>query len=123
MQDLNEMKLLERVIKESLRLYPSVPVIQRTLDEDTKIGEYLVPKDTTISLLIYMLHRNPEIYPNPDVFDPDRFLPENSAKRHPYAYLPFSAASRNCIGELIDMQVALAYFSLTSWKIQAFCTK
>lgn len=99
MQDLGEMKLLERVIKEALRLYPSVPFIQRLLDEDVKVGEYLVPKDTTVNIQIYHLHRRPDIYPNPDVFDPDRFLPENSQKRHPYAYLPFSAASRNCIGE------------------------
>ncbi|XP_022915872.2 cytochrome P450 4C1-like [Onthophagus taurus] len=97
--DLNKLSYLECCVKEALRLYPSVPVIGRKLTEDVVIDGYEIPKETDANLHIYKVHRNPDIYPNPDKFDPDRFLPENSSKRHPYAYVPFSAGPRNCIGQ------------------------
>ena len=102
---------MERCIKESLRLYPSVFFISRNLGEDviTTTG-HLLPKDTHVFIYIYELHRNPDIYPDPEKFDPDRFLPENCQNRHPYAYIPFSAGPRNCIGQkfaILEMKVAL----------------
>ncbi|KAI2474250.1 hypothetical protein C4B38_000320 [Diabrotica virgifera virgifera] len=102
--ELGEMKFAERCIKESLRLYPSAVSISRLSGEEikTKTG-YTIPKGCTVAVLIYDLHRNPEIWENPLKFDPDRFLPENMSGRHPYAYIPFSAGSRNCIGQKYAM--------------------
>ncbi|KAJ6650041.1 Cytochrome P450 4C1 [Pseudolycoriella hygida] len=101
--DFNEMKYLERVIKETMRLYPPVPVYSRILSEDVQLDQYTVPKGTMVTMGIYYLHRDTRFFPDPEKFDPDRFLPENAAARHPYAYLPFSAGPRNCVGQKFAM--------------------
>ncbi len=103
LEDLNAMKYLERVIKETMRIYPSVPFIGRILSEDVQLDEYTLPKGTMVTLGIYFLHRDPRFFPDPEKFDPDRFLPENTVSRHPYAYLPFSAGPRNCVGQKFAM--------------------
>ncbi|KAK9875045.1 hypothetical protein WA026_005848 [Henosepilachna vigintioctopunctata] len=98
--DLKSMSFLDRFLRESMRLYPPAPFIGRTIAEDvvTKTG-YRIPAGTEVVFHIFDIHRSPFIYDNPDTFDPDRFLPENSKKRHPFSYLPFSAGPRNCIAQ------------------------
>ena len=66
---------------------------------DAPAGEYILPAGLSVALLIYGMHHNPNVYPDPEVYKPERFLPEQSATRHPYAFLPFSAGPRNCIGK------------------------
>jgi len=58
----------------------------------------ILPPETLLMIFPYLLHKNPEVFPNPQNYEPERFLPENVARRHPFAYLPFSAGARNCIG-------------------------
>ncbi|KAF2345273.1 Cytochrome P450 [Trinorchestia longiramus] len=108
---LKQLKYLERCLKEALRIYPSVPMIGRVSESDTVLDGKVVPAGTNILVFIYLLHRDPEQFPEPERFDPDRFLPEQVAKRHPYAYVPFSAGPRNCIGQkfaLMEEKVVLA---------------
>nr|XP_022907367.1 cytochrome P450 4C1-like [Onthophagus taurus] len=119
--DLGKLKMLERCVKEALRLFPSVPVIGRKLTTDVKLENYLLPADCTINLEIFITHHDKNIYPDPEKFDPDRFLPENIKNRHPYAYIPFSAGPRNCIGQkfaMFEEKTILAYI-LKHYKVTA----
>ncbi|XP_056647978.1 cytochrome P450 6a2-like [Diorhabda sublineata] len=97
---LNQMSYLQQVIDESLRLYPSVPILQRksvkeyTLRDTDKVLE----KGTLITIPIISLHRDHEYFPNPLQYDPDRFSPENKHTLNQDCYLPFGDGPRNCIG-------------------------
>ncbi|XP_058240637.1 cytochrome P450 4V2 [Hemibagrus wyckioides] len=110
-EDLKKLRYLECVIKEALRIFPSVPFFARTICEDTHINGYKVPKGVNVIILTYALHRDPRFFPEPEEFRPERFLPENTAGRNPYCYIPFSAGLRNCIGQrfaLMEEKVILA---------------
>uniref|UniRef100_A0AAR5PD92 Cytochrome P450 n=1 Tax=Dendroctonus ponderosae TaxID=77166 RepID=A0AAR5PD92_DENPD len=103
-QDVARMEYLDRVVREVLRCFCFVPFIYRNLDEDIAIDGYTIPRGANLSISLYNLHHDPDHYPEPFKFDPDRFLPENCAKRHPYAFVPFSAGPRNCLGQKFAMR-------------------
>ncbi|KAI3353377.1 hypothetical protein L3Q82_019910, partial [Scortum barcoo] len=110
-EDLKKLKYLECVIKEALRLFPSVPFFARSIGEDCYIKGFKVPKGANAIIITYILHRDPRYFPEPEEFRPERFLPENTVGRPPYAYVPFSAGLRNCIGQrfaLMEEKVVLA---------------
>ncbi|XP_023224143.1 cytochrome P450 4C1-like [Centruroides sculpturatus] len=109
--DLTKMTYLECVIKESMRIYPPGPFIARKNPTEMKISNCVLPANSTLVISIYGIHHNPSVYENPEVFDPDRFLPENYKNLHPYAFLAFSAGPRNCVGSklaMISMKTVLA---------------
>ncbi|GIY91167.1 cytochrome P450 4V2 [Caerostris darwini] len=112
LDDVKNLKYIECVLKESQRLYPSLPYIGRESSSDITVNGYTIPSGTNCMIFTYMLHRDSEVFPDPEKFDPDRFLPENSAGRHPFAYVPFSAGPRNCIGQrfaMMEQKVVLAH--------------
>ncbi|CAD5231102.1 unnamed protein product [Bursaphelenchus xylophilus] len=100
-EDLGRLKYLEACFKETLRLYPSVPLIARLMTEDTKVHKYTLPKNTIVLVIPSMVHRDERFWKDPEVFNPDRFV--DSELKHPYSYIPFSAGSRNCIGQRFAM--------------------
>uniref|UniRef100_A0A3Q3E0W4 Cytochrome P450, family 4, subfamily T, polypeptide 8 n=1 Tax=Hippocampus comes TaxID=109280 RepID=A0A3Q3E0W4_HIPCM len=103
-EDLANMPYTTMCIKESLRLYPPVPVVSRKLTKPmTFFDGRTLPEGSLIALQVYALHRNATVWENPDLFDPLRFLPDNVCQRSPHAFVPFSAGLRNCIGQSFAM--------------------
>ena len=109
--DLDRLTYLSRVLSEVLRLYPPVWTIARDVLEDDLVSGYRVPSGCFVLLSPYITHRLEAHWPNPERFDPDRFSPQNSRGRHPFAYFPFSTGPRVCIGKhfsLYEAQLVLA---------------
>ncbi|XP_063914438.1 cytochrome P450 4C1-like [Zophobas morio] len=104
-EELNRLDYLERVVKEILRLVPTIPFIMRYADEDIKCDPYVFPAGSNLVIPLVLLHRDPEVWPEPEKFDPDRFLPDEVGKRHRCSYIPFSFGVRNCIGLKFGMMV------------------
>ncbi|XP_044261131.1 cytochrome P450 4C1-like isoform X1 [Tribolium madens] len=128
LDDINKMEYMERVIKETLRVLPIVPIILRSMDEDIKLGiksknsnnsknfkpitdPYIIPTGSFVLVPIGHIGKKPEFWKEPNKFDPDRFLPENNTNRHRCTFIPFSYGARNCVGfkyGMMSMKVLLA---------------
>ncbi|CAF1410201.1 unnamed protein product [Rotaria sordida] len=100
MDDIQQMTYLDCVIKESMRILPPVPIIGREAQEDFVYCGQTIRKGTHLNIFIHGIHFDANIFPNPNKFDPERFAESSliSKERSPFAFIPFSAGSRNCIG-------------------------
>nr|KAG5713252.1 hypothetical protein BaRGS_007779 [Batillaria attramentaria] len=101
--DLSRLPYLTMCIKEALRLHSPVPFIQRELTQEMEIDGHVVPAGTIVGVVIYDMHHNPTVWENSMEFQPERFTEENITARNPYAFIPFSAGPRNCIGQNFAM--------------------
>ncbi|XP_017098563.2 probable cytochrome P450 313a2 [Drosophila bipectinata] len=120
-ENLQKLVYLDRVLNETMRLIPSVPILARDTQEDFQLSNgVLVPKGVAVFVDIFNMHRNKDLWgPEADTFNPDNFLPENVRERHPYAFMPFSKGKRNCIGwryAMISSKIALTQI-LRSYKL------
>ena len=110
------------VFAETMRLYPPVWVVARTCEIPYEIAGYKIPRGAVLVAPQFVLHRDPRFWPDPLRFDPDRFAPDNpEAKTRPrFAYFPFAAGSRQCIGEgLAWMEGVLALATITrDWRLR-----
>ncbi|XP_077893433.1 cytochrome P450 3A9-like isoform X1 [Ictidomys tridecemlineatus] len=105
-----EMKYLDMVVNETLRLYPIAERTSRVCKKDVELNGVHIPKGTNVAIPIYSLHQNPTYWPEPEKFYPERFSKKNKENINPYIYMPFGNGPRNCIGmrfALMSMKLAL----------------
>jgi cytochrome P450 len=116
-EDLEALTYTHQVVQESLRLYSPIHSLSRVATADSVLGGYRIPAGATVCVSMYAVHRLPQFWPDPERFDPERFTPEQCAARPRFAYLPFAAGHRNCIGggqailelKMIVAQIAQRY--------------
>ena len=117
--DLPELAYTRRVIEESMRIYPTAPGLSaRVALADDEICGVKVKKGTPVAIGPWMLHHHRRLWDEPSRFDPDRFLPERSAGRHRFAYLPFGAGPRVCIGQMLAMNEAVLILASLAQRYQ-----
>jgi cytochrome P450 len=97
--DLASLPFVERVVTESMRLYPPAWIIGRRAIDEYRLNEYAVPPRSILVMSPYIIQRDPRFYADPDRFDPDRWTPEFRAGLPKFAYFPFGGGPRQCIGE------------------------
>lgn len=107
---LRELKYLDAVIKETLRLYAPIPIVTRVVEKDLTLGSYVIPSGAEVVIAPTLVHRDPEYWSQPNRFKPERFL--DLQVSHPFAFIPFLAGPRNCIGQkyaMVQMKCILAF--------------
>ena len=104
----SELEYLDATIKETARLNPIVPAVVRYLEQPTQIGAYEIPADCVAAPCIYLTHRRPELWPEPETFNPERFV---GKRVDPYTFFPFGGGVRHCLGAAFatyEMKIVLA---------------
>jgi cytochrome P450 len=96
---ISKLEYTQKVFAESMRLYPPAWAIGRQAIENCKIGDYVIPAGSSILMSQYLMHHDNRYFPKPELFDPERWDPQEKAKRPRFCYFPFGGGKRSCIGE------------------------
>ena len=115
-QDLNKLKYVEMVLDEAMRLYPMFPFIEREAVADTTLGEYHIPKGTTLGFVGWTTHRDPKHWPNPESFEPERHSPEQRKGRARCSLVSFGYGKRRCLGERVGRMESMLMLTMISQK-------
>ncbi|KAL6044601.1 Cytochrome P450 3A4 [Balamuthia mandrillaris] len=116
-EQLRRLPYLKNVFKESTRISPATMGTVRTLEEDIQLGEHVIPKKTRIMLLMNLLGRDANMYPEPERFEPDRWLKK---EEHPFALLPFSFGARMCLGARLAINETYVFLArvIQDWNLR-----
>jgi len=106
-EDLHRLTYHSMVVEEVMRLYPPVWILPRLAQADDEIGGYHVPAGADVVIVPYTMHRHPRLWTDPERFDPERFNPARTSNRPNYAYIPFGAGPRFCVGNHLGMMEAV----------------
>jgi cytochrome P450 len=102
------------VVRETLRLYPSFSMLPKDVREDDEIDGFHVPRGAVVVVSPHLTHRHPDVWPDPERFDPERHAPGQSEGRHRHSWIPFGGGAHACIGSafaLLEMKLAIATIS------------
>jgi len=118
--DLPHLGLVTNIITETLRLYPPGWILTRVVTTDTRLGDHDIPAGATVIFSPYLIHHRPDLYRDPDRFDPDRWLPERAEAIRRDAYIPFGGGARKCIGDHFGItEAVLALATITAnWRME-----
>ncbi|HEV2558912.1 MAG TPA: cytochrome P450 [Microvirga sp.] len=117
--DVERLPFTRAVIDEAMRLYPPVPFLSRAALADDRIGGLKIPKNSIVVIAPYLLHRHRTLWEEPEAFVPERFLPERRGAIDRFAYLPFGAGPRVCIGASFSLQEAVIVLALFVRRLRA----
>ncbi|NKE61628.1 cytochrome P450 [Lentzea sp. PSKA42] len=117
-EDLRRLTYTTMVVEEVMRLYPPVWILPRTAQADDEVGGYHVPAGADVLVCPYTLHRHPAFWPHPDRFDPDRFHPDGTTGHPRYAYIPFGAGPRFCVGSSLGMMEAVFVIAMIARELR-----
>ncbi|PVD34859.1 hypothetical protein C0Q70_06138 [Pomacea canaliculata] len=123
-QSISELQYLDMCMNEAMRLLGPIVALDRECVEDTELGGYKVLKNMRILIPIEVIHNDPDIWPDPSKYDPERHTPEARATRHPFSFMPFGLGPRNCIGmRLAQLEIRMALAAVLQRFTPVLCEK
>lgn len=120
-EDLDSLPWTRACLEEAMRLYPPVPAVSRMSQADDEIDGVRIPKGSVTVVMPYLIHRNPDLWPNPEGFDPERFMPGEDGRqpsRHKQAFMPFGAGRRICVGNGFALMEGVLLAAMTAQRFE-----